>query len=132
MQPDPDPHRGLGPVTTPGLPEAESVAEPADERGAPDLGVPTTLVLIRHGHTDDTGHLLVGGDGRGPALNGMGTQLVAMLGKVLADLPADPGPEELGRPRAVVTSPALRTTQTAALIGATLGVEPEVDDDLNE
>jgi ribonuclease H / adenosylcobalamin/alpha-ribazole phosphatase len=100
--------------------------------GPPDLGPPTTLILIRHGHTDDTGHVLAGGDGAGASLNAMGVDVAERLAKVLADLPAEPGPDVLGRPEVVITSPAARAQQTARLIAAGLGLPAVVDDDWNE
>ncbi len=114
MHADPDPDFRLGPVT------------------APDLGSPTTLLLIRHGHTDQTGQVLAGGDDVGPGLDSAGRQAVSRLASVLADLPAEPGSGHSGRPCAVISSSALRARQTAGLIGGVTGLEPQIDDDWQE
>jgi probable phosphoglycerate mutase len=98
----------------------------------PDLGAPTTLILVRHGHADATGQALLGGGDAGPELNSTGQHVAEILGKVLASLPSLPGPGELGRPRVLITSPARRASQTAEKMGAVLGLRPEVDEDLNE
>lgn len=107
----------------------------------PDLGSPVTLLLVRHGSTDDTdGRRARGGDGEGPPLNANGRRQVAHLTRALADqagadhgyeLPMGRPPwvEVLGsRPVAVVTSPLRRARETAAAVAGPLRLTPVVDD----
>ncbi|HEX8970942.1 bifunctional RNase H/acid phosphatase [Oryzihumus sp.] len=93
---------------------------------APDLGVPTRLVLVRHGVTDFTvaGKL----DGRGgtdPALNAAGQAQAQAAGRAVANL--------VGHSHArLVTSSLTRARQTGEAIARTLGIEAEVDADWDE
>jgi ribonuclease H / adenosylcobalamin/alpha-ribazole phosphatase len=125
VRPHPGPDGGLGFLTVPG----------------PDLGPPVTLVLVRHGSTDDTDRGKArGGAAEGPPLNANGRQQVAHLTRALADqagadhgyeLPVGRPPwvEVLGsRPAAVVTSPLRRARQTADMMAAPLHLTPVVDD----
>ena len=95
----------------------------------PDLGPPTTLVLVRHARTAFTGRTFTGGPGDGPGgefgppLDDEGerqaVRLAARFRTPEDDLPA---------PAALVCSPYLRTRQTAHWIGSSLGLPPVVDD----
>jgi broad specificity phosphatase PhoE len=99
--------------------------------------MPSTLVLVRHGSTDDTdrGHAR-GGDSDGPPLSENGRRQVAHLTRTLADqagadhgyeLPIGRPPwvEVLGsRPVAVVTSPLRRARETARAVAGPLRLTP--------
>ena len=93
---------------------------------APDLGVPTRLVLVRHGVTDFTvsGRL----DGRGgtdPVLNPAGQAQALAAARAVESL--------VGHSTArLVTSSLARARQTGDAIARVLGVEPEVDADWDE
>lgn len=72
----------------------------------------TTLVLVRHGVTDATGHRL--GGRTQTALSDAGRAQARAVGKRVAALPV----------RAVYASPLARTWQTAELIGEAVGRDP--------
>lgn len=91
----------------------------------PDLGAPTTLLLIRHGHTDITGNALAGGDKTGPGLNAAGHRAATELAAALNDSGAV-------QPAVLIQSPARRASQTAQVIGAALGLEPRSVEAWNE
>jgi ribonuclease H / adenosylcobalamin/alpha-ribazole phosphatase len=117
---------------------------------AADLGVPTTVILVRHGRTDYTDlRRACGGDSAGPELNAGGRRqaqllahaLVDHVGRLLRD--AQPRPETQmaglamaeplgGQPVAVLSSPLLRARQTATVLGGALGLEPQIDADWAE
>jgi ribonuclease H / adenosylcobalamin/alpha-ribazole phosphatase len=107
---------------------------------AVDLGEPTTLILVRHGRTDDTDqHRARGGGSAGPALNIPGQRQVKQVAQLLADHAASdsaaesPGQSLLGtRPVAVVASPLLRSRQTATVLARALSLEAEFDHDWAE
>ena len=159
----------LKPVHSPAPPSSDS-AEPTESalgpRSSPiaggvtiwsveaaDLGEPTTVILVRHGRTDDTDrHRARGGGTVGPALNIPGQRQAGQVARVLtehaeaadaavaqADSADSAGSSEsvaeslLGlRPVAVVASPLLRSRQTATVIAEALGLEPQFDDDWAE
>ena len=108
-------------------PEPAAGSDPAGPE--PDLGPPTTLVLVRHARTAFTGRTFTGGPGDGPGgefgppLDDEGerqaVRLAARFRTPEDDLPA---------PAALVCSPYLRTRQTAHWIGSSLGLPPVVDD----
>jgi probable phosphoglycerate mutase len=129
---------------------------------AADLGEPTTVIMVRHGRTDDTDRRRASGGGvAGPPLNAAGQRQAEALTRVLNEhlsrlpattrsgpppgVPSSSGPppsepprcasrsEPLGGPPvAVLASPLLRARQTAGVIGAGLGLEPQVDVDWSE
>lgn len=83
----------------------------------------TTVLLVRHGHTDSTGVVL---PGRAPGLHlsERGQAQAAAVGERLRALPR--------RPVALYTSPLERTRETAAAIGTAIGRRPVVDRSLLE
>ena len=106
---------------------------------AADLGEPTTLVLVRHGRTEDTDQRRVRGRGSaGPALNRPGQEQAQRLARALtpsADLVDENHCQDavLGtRPAAIVTSPLLRARQTAGVLAMALGLPARVEDDWAE
>ena len=126
---------------------------------AVDLGEPTTVILVRHGRTDDTDqHRARGGGTDGPALNIPGQRQAGQLARLLtehAQAQADraaasgsaataftasavsaaesPAESLLGtRPVAVIASPLLRSRQTAIVLAEALGLEPQFEGDWAE
>ena len=84
---------------------------------------PTTFVLVRHGATTTTGQVL---PGRAPGLH------LAEAGRAQAEAAAAAIARLRPRPRALYVSPLERTRETAAPIGAALGVRATVERGLNE
>ncbi len=91
---------------------------------------PTTVVVVRHGHTVNTEkNLISGGDGTDPELSPLGEREAAgaawEIPKLLEffDLPDA---------MAVIHSPMVRTTQTAKSIAESLGIEMREDARLKE
>ncbi|MGH8824117.1 MAG: bifunctional RNase H/acid phosphatase [Jiangellaceae bacterium] len=90
---------------------------------AAELGVPTRLVLVRHGQTALTAaKRFSGSDVEGPPLDADGREQAERAGRALV------GSEAV----AVVTSPMLRARETAQIIGAELGIGVDVDEGWRE
>jgi ribonuclease H / adenosylcobalamin/alpha-ribazole phosphatase len=90
---------------------------------APDLGTPTALVLLRHGQTAFTAaRRFSGSDGDGPPLDAVGRDQADRAAIALATTGAV----------AVVSSPTLRTRETAEIVARGLGVDVYVDEDWRE
>ena len=111
---------GLTPAEAPGAPSGESTTT------APDLGVPTRLVLVRHGVTEFTlaGRL----DGRGgsdPGLNKAGEAQAEAAGRAVTALVGH-------SPARLITSSLARARQTGEAIARSLKVDVEVDADWDE
>jgi probable phosphoglycerate mutase len=90
--------------------------------GAPDLGPPTTFILLRHGATPLTAEKRFSGAGD-PELAETGRAQVAAVARRLA---------ARGGIDAVVSSPSLRTRQTAQAAADALGLPVVVEDDFRE
>jgi broad specificity phosphatase PhoE len=83
----------------------------------------TTLLLVRHGETDDNKNLVFQGQlGRG--LNALGRDQAARLAARLV--------RAVVRPSALYASDLDRAHETAAILGGALGLEPALDADLRE
>lgn len=83
----------------------------------------TRILLVRHGETDDNKNLVFQGqEGRG--LNARGREQAALLAARLVKAGARPG--------ALVSSDLDRARETAEILGAVLGLAPELDPDLRE
>jgi broad specificity phosphatase PhoE/ribonuclease HI len=92
---------------------------------SPDLGTPTTLILVRHGETPHTREKKFSGlGGDDPGLNADGRAQVAATAEWLAVLA-----DEID---ALVSSPLRRTRETAEIIAEVLGKEVEVEEGLAE
>ena len=92
---------------------------------SPDLGTPTTLILVRHGETPHTKEKKFSGlGGDDPGLNADGRAQVAATAEWLAVLA-----DEID---ALVSSPLRRTRETAEIIAEVLGKEIEVEEGLAE
>ncbi|MEW2492054.1 bifunctional RNase H/acid phosphatase [Streptomyces nodosus] len=90
----------------------------------PDLGTPTTLVLLRHGETPHTPlKRFSGSGGDDPALSDVGRRQAGLVAGALA---------ARGTIRAVVSSPLARCRETAGIVAARLGLEVSVEEGLRE
>ncbi|MFH8405942.1 bifunctional RNase H/acid phosphatase [Streptomyces sp. NPDC018019] len=89
-----------------------------------DLGVPTTLVLLRHGETALTPQKRFSGSGGSdPELSEAGHRQAEAVAAALA---------ARGTVQAVVSSPLKRCRQTAETVAARLGLDVRVDEGLRE
>ncbi|MGW2507525.1 histidine phosphatase family protein, partial [Streptomyces sp. NPDC001588] len=90
----------------------------------PDLGAPTTFVLLRHGETPLTPlKRFSGSGGDDPALSDVGRRQAELVAAALA---------ARGTVQAVVSSPLARCRETAGTVAARLGLEVSVDEGLRE
>lgn len=125
---------GPGPEGTAQPLEPEAGTPAPARRGRPsgaavrfDDAQPVTVILVRHGETEMTVSRGYSGSSEpGPSLTERGRAQAAAAGELVRrvgdDLWGDvPYPTEL------IASPMVRTRETAAIIGARLGLEPRVD-----
>ena len=89
---------------------------------APDMGPPTTLLLLRHGATPLTAEKRFSGAGD-PELSAVGLQQVDAVARRLA---------KRGGIDAIVSSPLQRTVQTAQAAADALGLSVEIDPGFRE
>ena len=107
---------------------AQDAPEPSEPQSrlvgwAPQLGVPTTLLLLRHGQTVMTAARQFSGSGfDGPELDAVGREQTVRAARALADAGAV----------AVVASPMRRARETAQIVAGELGVEVQFDDGWRE
>jgi ribonuclease H / adenosylcobalamin/alpha-ribazole phosphatase len=126
VPPDPGAHGRVRPLTTDPRPGPAGSGGP-DRSNGPDLGPPTTLVLIRHARTPDTGVRVRGSGPRSeprapqqdPELDDAGWEQARRLGRWVAR--EWPG-------AVVVSSPARRARGTASAIDEALGRVREAGD----
>ncbi|MEU5434806.1 bifunctional RNase H/acid phosphatase [Streptomyces sp. NPDC020719] len=112
------------PVATVPAPARSSGAAPAAGWSAPDLGTPTTFVLLRHGETALTPEKRFSGSGgTDPELSAAGRRQAEQVAAALASR---------GTIQAIVSSPLRRCRETAAAVAARLGLEVRVEDGLRE
>lgn len=105
----------------PEQPKSDSVRQSPGWR---DAGPPTTLILLRHGATDQTMHKIFSGSGgANPGLNDLGREQAADAAAWL---------ERLGGVQAVITSPLARTRETASVVAQRLNLDVGEDPDLAE
>jgi ribonuclease H / adenosylcobalamin/alpha-ribazole phosphatase len=106
------------------LSEPVTEAPPLAAGWAPDLGTPTTFVLLRHGQTPLTPQKRFSGSGgKDPELSEAGRHQARQVAAALA---------ARGPIHAVVTSPLTRCRQTAGIVAERLGLDPYIDDGLRE
>ncbi|MFI9046213.1 bifunctional RNase H/acid phosphatase [Streptomyces sp. NPDC053427] len=124
-------------LATPAAPARSAAARAADEAaeagesagpqagwGAPDLGVPATFVLLRHGETALTPEKRFSGSGGGdPELSAVGRRQAEATAAALA---------ARGTIQAVVSSPLRRCRETAGAVAARLGLEVRIEEGLRE
>ncbi|MFJ9414388.1 bifunctional RNase H/acid phosphatase [Streptomyces sp. NPDC101227] len=104
--------------------EATEAAGPQAGWGAPDLGVPATFVLLRHGETALTPEKRFSGSGGGdPELSAVGRRQAEATAAALA---------ARGTVQAVVSSPLRRCRETAGAVAARLGLEVRIEEGLRE
>lgn len=104
--------------------------QPRSIRAPRQTNEPTTLVVIRHGSTAQTeANLIAGGDTQGPELSPLGLQEAEAAAGAISPLL-----EKFGLPPAeiIIHSPLVRTQQTAAAIGKSLGLDLAADERLRE
>ncbi|WP_329398393.1 bifunctional RNase H/acid phosphatase [Streptomyces melanogenes] len=103
---------------------ARAASAPAAGWSAPDLGTPTTFVLLRHGETALTPEKRFSGSGgTDPELSAAGRRQADQVAAALA---------ARGTVQAVVSSPLRRCRETAAAVAARLGLDVRVEDGLRE
>lgn len=109
---------------------ASAWAVPAAGASA-DLGLPTRLLLLRHGATAMTGEKRFSGLGGDPELipDGLAQAGAAARRFATADGSGDP---RYGRIDAIITSPLRRTQQTAFAVAGAAHIEPRVEEGFRE
>ncbi|GAA0603073.1 bifunctional RNase H/acid phosphatase [Streptomyces crystallinus] len=111
-------------VATVPAPARGSGAAPAAGWSAPDLGTPTTFVLLRHGETALTPEKRFSGSGgTDPELSAAGRRQADQVAAALA---------ARGTIQAVVSSPLRRCRETATAVAARLGLDVRVEEGLRE
>lgn len=104
--------------------------QPRSIRAPRQVNEPTTIVLVRHGHTKMTERdLIAGGDGDDPELSELGLMDAQGAAKAIAPLLEF---NRLPPAELVIHSPMVRTTQTAGVVAAELGVPLAQDERLRE
>ncbi|MET9803967.1 bifunctional RNase H/acid phosphatase [Streptomyces sp. NPDC006368] len=106
---------------------AEAATRPTPSVGwgdSADMGAPATFVLLRHGETALTPEKRFSGSGgTDPELSPVGLRQADAVASALA---------ARGTVQEIVSSPLLRTRQTAEAVAARLGLEVRIDDGLRE
>ncbi|ALC23515.1 bifunctional RNase H/acid phosphatase [Streptomyces pristinaespiralis] len=115
------------PVVSDAVAGAELLATPAPASagwGAPDLGLPATFVMLRHGETVLTPEKRFSGSGGSdPALSAVGRRQADAVAAALA---------ERGTIQAIVSSPLRRCRETADAVASRLGLPVSVEEGLRE
>ncbi|MCW2747750.1 MAG: bifunctional RNase H/acid phosphatase [Nocardioidaceae bacterium] len=114
-----------GAIGTSALDESgEAAVTPAVGWSSRFLGDPTTLILVRHGVTDNTVRkLFCGAGGTDPALNDEGRAQAQRAADYL---------KRTAAVDAILSSPLQRTKDTAGIIASTLGLEVSLEDGIVE
>ncbi|MFD9562467.1 bifunctional RNase H/acid phosphatase [Streptomyces sp. NPDC059994] len=111
-------------ATVPAPARTATGGAPAAGWSAPDLGTPTTFVLLRHGETALTPEKRFSGSGGSdPELSAAGRRQAEQVAVALA---------ARGTIQAVVSSPLRRCRETAAAVAARLGLDVRVEEGLRE
>ncbi|MET7523099.1 bifunctional RNase H/acid phosphatase [Streptomyces sp. 900116325] len=102
----------------------EAAATPQVGWGAADLGAPATFVLLRHGETALTPEKRFSGSGGSdPELSAAGRHQAERVAESLA---------ARGTIQEIISSPLRRCRETAATVGARLGLPVQIEDGLRE
>ena len=105
--------------------EAAEAAEKRQLRPHPDMGDPTTFILVRHGETTHTKDRRFSGlGGEDPGLHADGEEQIRSTAEWLAPLA-----DEID---ALVSSPLRRTRESAAILAEVLGTEVVIEEGLAE
>ena len=105
--------------------EAAEAAEKRPLRPHPDMGDPTTFILVRHGETTHTKDRRFSGlGGEDPGLHAVGEEQIRSTAEWLAPLA-----DEID---ALVSSPLRRTRESAAILAEVLGKEVVIEEGLAE
>lgn len=95
--------------------------QPKSIRAPRQFTEPTTIIVVRHGHTIMTeGNLISGSNGEDPSLSDLGFEEARAAASAIGDLLDRFG---LNSPTKIYHSPQLRTSQTAAVIAEELKLE---------
>ncbi|MEV4683213.1 bifunctional RNase H/acid phosphatase [Streptomyces kurssanovii] len=115
------------PVVSDAVAGAELLATPAAPSagwGAPDLGLPATFVMLRHGETVLTPEKRFSGSGGSdPVLSAVGRRQADAVAAALA---------ERGTIQTIVSSPLRRCRETADAVAAKLGLGVSIEEGLRE
>lgn len=116
---------GLGaPGTATAVTEPAPAAAPAPGWGPPDMGLPATFVLLRHGETVLTPEKRFSGSGGSdPVLSAVGRRQAEAVAAALA---------ERGTIQEIVSSPLRRCRETADAVAARLGLGVTLEEGLRE
>ncbi|MEU3701395.1 bifunctional RNase H/acid phosphatase [Streptomyces anulatus] len=107
-----------------GAPQQKSGVPQTGWGSAPDLGAPTTLVLLRHGETALTPEKRFSGSGgTDPELSATGRGQAERAAEHFA---------ALGTVQEIVSSPLRRCRETAAAVAGRLGLDVRIDEGLRE
>ncbi|MET4644043.1 broad specificity phosphatase PhoE/ribonuclease HI [Streptomyces atratus] len=105
-------------------PRKETAAGPQVGWGPADLGAPATFVLLRHGETALTPEKRFSGSGGSdPELSAAGRHQAERVAESLA---------ARGTIQEIISSPLRRCRETAATVGARLGLPVQIEDGLRE
>jgi probable phosphoglycerate mutase len=108
-----------GPAVTPAVPAEPSDQQKAMQGWGAQIEPPTQLIFLRHGQTPHTVEKRFSGSGGDdPALSELGQQQAIAAAQYLA---------KRGGIDAIVSSPMVRTKQTAAAVAETLGLDVKVE-----
>jgi broad specificity phosphatase PhoE/ribonuclease HI len=117
---------GAGVARPSGVPVSDTAAEDAAPSAGwgPDLGPPTTFLLLRHGETPLTpSKRFSGSGGTDPELSAAGRAQAAAVAGALA---------ARGTVQAIVSSPLRRCRETAAAVADRTGLDVRIDEGLRE
>ena len=116
---------GAGSTSAGGEDQSDRPAQPRKVGWASDLGVPTRLLLLRHGVTPLTGEKRFSGVGGDPDLTELGQAQARAAAERLAEA-------RFGRIDAIVASPLQRTQQTAQQVSERVGLPVRTEPGLRE
>lgn len=113
-------------------PVAKDIPDQPGSIRAPRVSSPgTELIFIRHGHSSHTEKgLVAGGDGADPELSDLGLREAEATAELLANPPSSWGLAM--KDPLVITSPMLRTKQTAEMIARRLNLEMFLEERIRE
>ncbi|MFM5904112.1 MAG: bifunctional RNase H/acid phosphatase [Microbacteriaceae bacterium] len=95
---------------------------------------PTTVILVRHGRTHLTESAKISGrGGENPPLSDLGREDATRVARLLAEFGKTGAYAHMDSPDAIITSPILRTRETASIIAERLGLsDVAIEDNIAE